>query len=154
MLSDGRIASGTLADNAIRLWNPASGSARRRSKDDGATHAFAVLADGRLASGSWDNTIRLWNPANGMCEATLEGHSETVSALAVLSDGRIVSGSRDRTIRVWQVSDGRWTGMVRFVADAGIEAVVFTARAGVLAAGDGSGRVHFLKVEAAGTFPE
>jgi hypothetical protein len=34
-------------------------------------------------------------------------------------------------------------------ADAGIRALAFAARAGILAAGDASGRVHFLKVDAA-----
>ncbi|WP_420798481.1 hypothetical protein [Paraburkholderia hospita] len=71
------------------------------------------------------------------------------TALAVLADGRLASGSWDKTIRLWQVHHGRWTGTVRFVTDATIRALAFAARAGVLAAGDSSGRVHFLKVEAA-----
>jgi hypothetical protein len=48
---------------------------------------------------------------------------------------------------VWQLPRGRWTGAVRFVADADILALGFVPRAGVLAAGDRSGRAHFLKVE-------
>ncbi|CAB3781964.1 hypothetical protein LMG27177_01131 [Paraburkholderia fynbosensis] len=38
--------------------------------------------------------------------------------------------------RVTGESDGRWTGSVRFVADAGISALVFAVRAGVLATAD------------------
>jgi WD40 repeat protein len=106
-----------------------------------------VLADGRLASGSYDYTIKLWHPASGVCEATLEGHSTYVSALAVLPDGQLASGSWDGTIRVWQMRNGRWTGVVRFVADAGILVLAFSASARVLAAGDDMGHVHFLKVE-------
>jgi WD40 repeat protein len=149
VLADGRLASGSW-DHTIRLWNPVSGACEATLKGH-ANHvsALAVLADGRLASGSWDHTIRLWNPASGVCEATLKGHTSPVSALAVLADGRLASGSWDKTIRVWQVSDRRWTGAVRFVADAGIWALAFAARARVLVAGDVSGRVHFLSVEGA-----
>ncbi|MFP3558866.1 hypothetical protein SB861_50710 [Paraburkholderia sp. SIMBA_049] len=153
VLADGRVASGS-RDRTIRLWNPVSGVCEATLEGHtGWVFVLSVLADGRLASGSTDHTIRLWNPESGECEATLEGHTRSVFALAVLADGRLVSGSWDKTIRVWQVLNGRWTGAVRFVADAGIWALAFAVRAGVLAAGDVSGRVHFLKVESTGAFP-
>ncbi|WP_233849335.1 hypothetical protein [Paraburkholderia sp. HD33-4] len=143
-------------DSTIRLWNPASGMCEATLEGHSVSvDALVVLADGRLASGSWDTTIRLWNPASGVCEATLEGHSGGVTALEVLADGRLASGSLDRTIRVWQFRNGHWTGAVGFVADAGIKALAYSACAGVLSAVDESGRIHFLKVEAAaGAFPE
>ncbi|MDN7176989.1 hypothetical protein M0D69_02930 [Caballeronia sp. SEWSISQ10-4 2] len=153
VLADRRLASGSY-DFTIRLWNPASGTCEATLEghtDEVA--ALAVLAGGRLASGSDDHTIRLWNPASGACEATLEGHTGQVTALAVLADGRLASASCDRTIRVWQERNGQWTGTVRFVADAAILALAFSPRSGVLAAGDHSGRVHFLKVDAVGIFP-
>ena len=75
--------------------------------------SLAVLADGRLASGSEDKTIRIWSrDAKGTwtSEATLEGHSGSVSALAGLADGRLASGSGDNTIRIWsRDAKGRWT---------------------------------------------
>jgi WD40 repeat protein len=147
-LADRRLASAY--DKTIRLWNPTTGLCETTLK--GHTDkviSLAALADGRLASGSLDFTIRLWNPASGVCEASLEGHKEAVVALAALFDGRLASGSWDKTIRVWQEGNGRWTGAVRFVADAAIETLAFGTCAGLLVAGDESGRVHFLKVEAA-----
>jgi len=89
----------------------------------------------------------LWNPASLVCEATLVGHTDPVLALAVLADGQFASGSSDRTIRIRQERNGRWAGTVQFVTDANINALAFAERLGVLAAGDGSGSVHFLKVD-------
>ena len=37
--------------------------------------SVAVLADGRIASGSNDETVRLWNTATGACDLVLEGHT-------------------------------------------------------------------------------
>ena len=145
VLGNGWLASGSL-DNIIRLWNPASGMCEATLEGHtSSVCALAALPYGRLASGSADGTVKLWNVARGVCEATLEGHADLVFTLSVLSDGRLASGSWDHTIRVWDERNGHWTGAVCFVADAGISALVFAARAGVLVAGDVSGRVHFLK---------
>ncbi len=115
--------------------------------------ALAVLAGGRVASGSLDNTIKLRNLVDPVCEERLKGHSKAVLALAGSPDGRLASGSSDNTVRVWQISKERWTSVVRFVADAGIGALAYAACSGVLAAGDLSGRVHFMKVETAAPLP-
>lgn len=145
VLADGRLASAS-SDSTIRVWNTET-AACETTLEGHTRQVFAldVLADGRLASASSD-AIKLWNPATSVCEATLGGYS--VDALAVLADGRLASGSRDKTIRVWRMHEGRWVATVHFVADAGIGVLAFAARAGVLAAGDMGGRVHFLKVEA------
>ena len=137
-------------DHKSRLWYAA--------RADNAVTAFAVLADGRLASASADKTIKLWNLVSGTCEATLEGHADRVTALAVLADGRLASGSGDKAIRIWEWRDQRWTGSVQFVVDAQIDALAMASHASVLAAGDQNGRIHFLKIEgftrAAGRTPQ
>jgi len=83
---------------------------------------LAVLADGKLVSGSRDASVRLWDVDTGACVVTL-GHTDVVTCLAVLPDGRLASGTRDGTVRLWDV-DARtcvavlteYTGYVRALA--------------------------------------
>ncbi len=146
VLADGRLASGS-ADSLIKLWNTSSGACEATLDGHvGEVTELTVLADGRLVSGS-EGTIQLWNATSGTCEATLEGHTGWVSALAVLADGRLASGSVDKSIRIWEQSKGHWVSSVQFLTDATVSALAFLPRAATLAAGDESGRVHFLRIE-------
>ena len=99
-----------LGTNTIRLWDVAAGAETARLEGhSGWVTALCLLADGRLASGSFDKTIRLWDVAAGAETACLEGHSDWVTALCLLPDGRLASGSRDKTIRLWDVAAGAET---------------------------------------------
>jgi WD40 repeat protein len=64
-------------------------------------HALAVVADGRLASGSRDGTIRLWDVMTGADAARLNSNDAKVYSLAVLPDGRLASGAADRCRLRW-----------------------------------------------------
>jgi hypothetical protein len=84
---------------------------------------LAVLADGRLASGSGDSSIILWNPADSARLATLEGHTGSVQCLTTLHGNRLASGSDDTSIIIWNLADGKQltkheghTAMVRCLA--------------------------------------
>ena len=67
---------------------------------------MAVLADGRLVTGSGDWTVKVWkesSPGSGAwsVEATLTEHSNPVRCVAVLADGRLATGSDNKTVKVW-----------------------------------------------------
>ncbi|MGZ3633080.1 MAG: hypothetical protein ACXWM7_01965, partial [Parachlamydiaceae bacterium] len=68
--------------------------------------ALVQLADGSLASGSWDNTIKLWDPVSGALKQTLTEHTDCISALVQLADGALASGSYDNTIKLWDPVSG------------------------------------------------
>lgn len=116
-------------------------------KDKTRVSALALLADGRLTSGSGDNTIKLWNLKTGAAEATLEGHSGWVSVLALLPDGRLASGSSDASLLLWMPSGPKPAVIAKFVADAAIVCIAVSADGKIFIAGDRAGRVHFLRLD-------
>ena len=74
---------------------------------------MAVLANGRLITGSYDNTVKVWDEAvetgSGMWDVkkTLTGHSDKVMCVAALADGRFATGSDDTVVCVAVLNDGR-----------------------------------------------
>ena len=63
------------------------------------------LADGSLASGSYDDTVRIW-PLNGGEPQVFLGHKHGVFRIIQLADGCLASTSYDGTMRIWPL-DGR-----------------------------------------------
>jgi cytochrome c len=111
LLPDGRLASGG-EDGKIKLW-PDEGAAEpvilfHRSPSEvallaglSAVGSLAVLADGRLASGSKAGMIKLW-PKEGAGEPVVfPNGGGAVFFLAALPDGRLASGGRDGEIKLW-----------------------------------------------------
>jgi cytochrome c len=94
-------------DQAVILWDPAAGKARRVMRwHTGALSALAPLPGGGLASAGEEGRIALW-PAGGAERPlrVLEGHAGPVTALAVAPDGTLASAGWDGTVRVW-AADG------------------------------------------------
>ncbi|KAH7117479.1 WD40-repeat-containing domain protein [Dactylonectria macrodidyma] len=69
-------------------------------------------------------TVRVWDAATGQCQATLEGHSDSVYLVAFSSDSkRLASASGDKTVKVWDAARGHCQATLdtgaRLLTDAG-----------------------------------
>ena len=74
---DGKLVASASSDGTVRLWDSATGAARRTLEGhSGQVYAVAFSPDSKLvASASWDKTVRLWDSATGEARRTLEDHS-------------------------------------------------------------------------------
>ncbi|UPY34963.1 hypothetical protein [Sediminicoccus sp. KRV36] len=92
-------------DQAIILWNPATGRAERVIRwHQGSVNALVTLADGRLASASEDARIAIWGE-DAAPALVLEGHTEPVVGLAS-APGLLASAGWDGTVRLWDLGAG------------------------------------------------
>ncbi len=109
--------------------------------------AITITADGKHAiSASRDWTIKIWDLASGQEVKTLSGHMGWVVDVAVSMDGqRLVSACIDGTLKIWNLRTQKV--IASFKGDSRLYTCAIAADGVTVAAGDGLGRVHFLRME-------
>ena len=144
---DGRRAVSGSDDSTLRVWDLETGQTLTTLQGHTlGVSAVAITPDGRRAVfGSGDTTLRVWDLETGQTLTTLQGHTHWVNAVAITPDGRCaLSGSEDSTLRVWDLRDGKELVILTVDRNVTVCAVAHDNR--TIVAGDGFGRVHFLRL--------
>jgi WD40 repeat protein len=148
LTSDGQHAVSVSLDGTLKVWNLATGQELRTLKGHrDSVYSVALTPDGQCAiSASLDGTLKLWNLTTGRVLRTLKGHDASVNSVALMLNGRCaISASSDKTLKVWNLKSGK--ELVSFINESHMRAVAITADGRTIVAGDGLGRVHFLRLE-------
>jgi WD40 repeat protein len=110
--ADGRWVVTLAVDNAVRLWDAASGRdlGVRLSEDAPVTQA-SFSPDGRWISTTSGETARVWNAAIGREIAERIRQEDPVNAASFSGDGRwLVTAGDDGIARVWDAASGQPNG--------------------------------------------
>ncbi len=109
---DGSLLATAGYDNAIELWDVATGkNVRRWEAPEGCIANLVFSPNGHLlASGAiYESTVHLWDVATGKKVRELEGLPHGVSSLAFAPDGKILAagGYGTDAVYLWEVASGK-----------------------------------------------
>lgn len=148
LTADGRFIVTAAESNSLKLWDLSSGAELRTFRGHTARiNSVAITAGGLLVSASDDHTLRVWNVASAVPLHVLKAHDNRVNSVSLLADGPYaVSAADDADINLWDLDKGTLLAAVT------LESPVLTCAGSTcgrtIVAGDRSGLVHFISVEA------
>jgi WD40 repeat protein/uncharacterized caspase-like protein len=106
---DGRTLASAGFDNAIKLWDIASGTELRtlRGHESGVMYVVFSPNGQMLASASLDGTVKLWQAATGKLLANIR-HPAWMETVAFSPDGKLLAtGGDDKTLVLWNLETGK-----------------------------------------------
>jgi WD40 repeat protein/tRNA A-37 threonylcarbamoyl transferase component Bud32 len=107
--ADGTLLASAGKDRVVRLWDPATGVARRELRGHtGEVNEAAFSPDGRtLASAGDDGVVKLWDVTTGRERAQLVKAPRAAVCVAFAPGGRLLAaGFDDGRIRTWDFPSG------------------------------------------------
>ncbi len=111
---DGRLLASAGLDNAIQIWDVATGKTLRTLFSTSLTEhtrgitAVAFHPAGDVLASSSVRRIQIWDVRTGQELRTLTGSSRYVHSLAYSPDGKLLaSGDSDQTIHLWDAATGQ-----------------------------------------------
>lgn len=128
-------------DNAVRLWDLATGEEVKTLKGHRSSVESAVFSpDGlTVASGGYDTTVKLWDVATGRELRTLRGKTFNPYKMTITSDGRtFASGGMNESslvIKLWKLAGGLSLKTLKLEVYA--NALAFSPDGKILASGSG-----------------
>ncbi|MFM7405161.1 MAG: WD40 repeat domain-containing protein [Cuspidothrix sp.] len=145
---DGNKVVSASDDNTLKLWDLETGKETfTLTGHYSCVNAVAIAPDGKTAvSGSDDHTLKFWDLETSLEIFTLTGHENWVNAVAIAPDSqKAISSSDDKTLKLWNLETGK--EISTFTGDSSIISCAVSPDGFTVAAGEQSGRVHFLQLE-------
>ncbi len=104
---DGTLAVATGMDQAVRVWNAATGRPVRVLHGPGRAVACVVTPDGRYALATSDEgALHAWRIDSGQLVCTAAAHDGPANACAMLPDGRsVITFGADGRVRMWSLPE-------------------------------------------------
>jgi WD40 repeat protein len=127
-------------DGTVRLWELESGRLVRKIEAGGPVTAVAHAPDGQTLYAVAAGRLRSWEPATGRERPAPEGPTDGLTAVAVAPDGKRLAAVGPGRLQVWNLPGGKKVGPAAALSSPGC-CLAFAAGGGVLAVGDGHGRV-------------
>jgi WD40 repeat protein len=127
---DGSWLASAGGDGEVRIWDPATGTARHiLTGHPGSVRALMVAEDGSWLASVGGGPVQIWDPFTGTIRHTLTGHTGWVSALVVAPDGSwLASADSEGVVQVWDPVTGTVCHTLTGHTD-GVRALVVAAAA-------------------------
>jgi WD40 repeat protein len=131
-------------DEALRLWNVATGEKKIFPVTDGTISAIAISADGQRLAAAHPGSVIVLNPASG--EVIKKLPPQKVDCLSFSDDGRaLATAGEDGTIQIWDLASGQLTKTIS--GGEKITALRFGRGGMILASASGNGNVSLWELE-------
>ena len=99
-----------MRDQAIIVWDLATGGRRLRLETTGLVTALAYSPDGSLlaSANGFDGSVRIWDPAAGRLVCSIGSRATSRNPMAFAPGGRLLAtADDDGTVKIWSVATGR-----------------------------------------------